>query len=176
MTRSADVLKLALLVFFAALLQVTVVAPLDVAGGSADLLLVAVAALALLRGSVTGATAGFFGGLIADTATLQTLGVTSLLLTVAGYWVGRYAETRGGERAHAPLVAVFVVTVAYAVGAFALHFMLGYEVSAQLALVQALPPAILLNLLLAPPVYGLCRRLLRFEPGGERAREVRLLG
>ena len=93
MSETLDAMKLGAIVLVAAVLQVTVLGGFDVRGGSPDLLLVVVVAVALLRGALTGATAGFLGGLIADTATLQMLGVTSLLLTVAGYWAGRYGET-----------------------------------------------------------------------------------
>ena len=40
--------------------------------------------------------------------TLGTLGVTSILLTVAGYWAGRYGETTGRGRAYAPSLTAFV--------------------------------------------------------------------
>ena len=43
--------------------------------------------------------------LLARGETLDTLGVTALLYAVAGYWVGRYGETTGRDRAHAPLSA-----------------------------------------------------------------------
>lgn len=175
MTQALDAGKVALLVFVAAIVQVTILNAADVAGGTADLLLVTLVAIALLRGSSYGAAAGFFGGLLVDVATLETLGLTSLVLTVAGYWIGRYGETTGRARAHAPLLSVVVVTVLTAVGAFGLHFVLGDPVSARLTFLDALPPAVLLNGAAAIPICALCRRLLRpLEPAA--AREVRLLG
>ena len=171
----ADVAKVALLVFAAALLQVTVVATLDVGGGAPDLLLVLLVALALLRGSIVGAGAGFFGGLLVDTTTLETLGLTSLLLTLVGYWVGRYGETTGRDRAHAPVLSVLVVTVLYAVGRYALQFILADAVSARLVLVDTLVPTLVFNLILTLPVYAFSRRLLAPRTTPERAREVRLL-
>jgi rod shape-determining protein MreD len=171
-----DAAKAALLVFFAALLQVTIVAALDVAGGTADLLLVTLVAVALLRGAIFGAACGFLAGLLVDTATLETLGLTSLVLTLAGYWIGRYGETTGRDRLHAPFLSVLVITMLYTAGVLALHFMLGDDVSARRALVESLPPAIAFNVLLAGPVYALCRRLLRPVELVDRAQEVRLLG
>ena len=56
-------------------------------------------------------------GLLLDTATLGTLGVTSLLLTVGGFWIGRYGETTARDRFHAPFLSVAVVTGLYAFGA-----------------------------------------------------------
>ena len=170
-----DHLAVAAIVFVAALLQVTLVSSLDVLGGTADVLLLALLALALLRGSVTGAAAGFAGGLLVDVMTLDTLGVTALLYALAGYWVGRYGETTGRDRAHAPLLAVLVVTVAVAVAGFSLHFLLGEDVSARRALFETLLPGLALNLLLGAPVYAACRAVLvRAAP--QRAAEVRLLG
>ena len=82
-------------------------------------MLVALLSIALLRGSVFGAVAGFGTGLLLDTATLGTLGFTSLLLTLAGFWIGRYGETTARDRFHAPYVSVAVVTVLYSFGAAA---------------------------------------------------------
>jgi rod shape-determining protein MreD len=174
--RALDPAKAGAVLFLAAVLQVTILAAVDPFGGTPDLLLVTLVAVALLRGPLYGAGGGFFAGLIVDTAMLETLGFTSLLLTVAGYWIGRYGETTGRDRAHAPLLSVLVVTVLYAVGAYVLHFVLGDAVSARLVLLDSLPPTVLLNLLLAAPVYALCRRLLGDTVVRERAREVRLLG
>jgi len=72
----------------------------------AGALAVALLSIALLRGSVFGAIAGFGTGLLLDTATLGTLGVTSLLLTVFGFWIGRYGETTARDRFHAPFLSV----------------------------------------------------------------------
>ena len=106
----------ALLSSSVAIVQVSLFSSVHVAGGMPNLLLVTLVAVALLRGSIFGAVGGFFGGLLLDTATLETLGLTSLILTVAGYWIGRYGETTGRDRTHAPYVSVAVVTVLYAVG------------------------------------------------------------
>ena len=90
--------KAALLIFLAAILQVTIFSQIDILGGYPDVVLLTLVAIALLRGSIYGATLGFFAGLLVDTANLATLGVTSLLLTIAGYWIGRYGETTGRDR------------------------------------------------------------------------------
>ena len=171
-----DNLALAAIVFVAALLQVTLVASLDVAGGAADVLLLALLSIALLRGAVTGAVAGFFGGLIVDVVTLDTLGVTALLYALAGYWTGRYGETTGRDRAHAPLLAVLVFTIALAFAGFGLHFLLGEEVSARRALFETLLPTVVLNLILGGAIFSLVRAVLRRSTPSDRVTEVRLLG
>lgn len=169
-----DVAKGAAVIFVAAIVQVTLLSDIDVFYGAPDLVLVTLVAVALLRGAVFGAAAGFGAGLVVDTATLQTLGVTSLLLTIAGYWIGRYGETTGRDRSHAPFLSVAVVTFLYSLGALVLHYMLGEPASAHRVLLNAFPFELLFNLALALPVYALCRRL--FRPPASGLEEVRLLG
>jgi rod shape-determining protein MreD len=169
---SADAAKIAALVSAAAVVQSAVVGSMDVASGAPDLLLVVVVCVALQRGAIAGATAGFLGGLLVDTAALDTLGFTSLLLTLTGYWVGRYGETTGRGRPHAPLLSAAAATIVYEVCAYALHFLLGDDVAARM-LGESLAPALLFNVLLTVPVYALCRRIL---PPARGALEVRLLG
>jgi len=172
----SDAAAIAALVFAAALLQASLFSSLDVLGGTADVLLLVLIGIALLRGAVTGAVAGFGGGLLLDVLTLDTLGVTALVLALAGYWTGRYGETTGRNRLHAPLVSVVVVTILVALLGFFLHFLIGEEVSVRRALVETLLAGLGLNLIFGGPVFALCRALLRpFQPA-ERATEVRLLG
>ena len=172
-----DALKAGALLFLAAVLQASIMPSISVLGGTPNLLLVTLLSIALLRGAVFGALCGFFAGLVFDTATLGTLGLSSLLLTVGAYWIGRYGETTGRDRFHAPYVSVAVVTVLYALGASALHFMLGDPVSARGVFVDALIPGLIFNLILTAPVYALSRRLLPPRDwSAERSGEVTLLG
>jgi rod shape-determining protein MreD len=169
-----DGAKAALVLFVAALLQLAVLTEYS-AFRTASVVLVALLAIALLRGSVFGAIAGFGVGLMLDTATLGTLGVTSLLLTVAGFWIGRYGETTARDRIHAPFLSVAVVTVLFAFGQLLLQFMLGEPAPAGLV-AGSIPLALLVNLLLTLPVYALTRRLFPPRQAGDRVTEVRLLG
>jgi rod shape-determining protein MreD len=159
--------------FVAVVLQSAIVSSIEPAGGTADLVLLTLTAVALLRGAVFGAVVGFYAGFLLDAADLETLGLSSLLLTLAGYWIGRYGETTGRDRAHAPLLAVAVVTVLFALGSLAMHYVLGDPVSARAGLVDALPAEIVLNLLLTIPVYALCRRIFARQ-GARPAMEVEL--
>ena len=165
------VLRAAVVVFVAAMLQTVIVSSLEVGGGTADVLLVVVVALGLVRGAVPGAVFGFMGGVMVDLVTLDTMGITSLVLTLAGFWAGRYGETTGRDRRFAPVIAVGAITVLAGLFGFVLHYMLGEEVVARHALVTALAPAFVLNLALALPVYALVRRAVgegaRLEPSPE---------
>jgi rod shape-determining protein MreD len=169
-----DGVKAALVLFVAGLLQLVVLTQYS-AFRSASLVLVTLLAIALLRGSIFGAVAGFGTGLLIDTATLGTLGFTSLLLTVAGFWIGRYGETTARDRFHAPFLSVAVVTVLYAIGELLLQFVLGQPTPAG-PVAHGVPLGLLLNLLLTLPIYALVRRLFPPVQTGDRVREVRLLG
>jgi rod shape-determining protein MreD len=168
---AAETLKAGIVFFVAVVLQAAIVSAVQPGGGTADLVLVTLTAVALLRGAVFGALAGFYAGFLLDAANLETLGLSSLLLTLAGYWIGRYGETTGRDRAHAPLLAIAVVTVLYTLGGLAMHYLLGDAVSAQSGLVDALPAQLLLNLVLTIPVYALARRIFA-RPGDRPAMEV----
>jgi rod shape-determining protein MreD len=168
----ADAFKAAVLLFLAVVVQATIMGSIEILGGTPDLVLVVLLVIALLRGSIFGALGGFWAGFLLDTAYLGTLGVTSLLLTLAGYWIGRYGETTGRDRLHAPYLSVAVVTVLLAFGELALHFLLGEPVEAKVALLDSMPATLLLNLLLTVPVYALVRRLLVPELPRDRAVEV----
>ncbi len=160
-TPQADAWKAVALLFVAAILQVSIVSPLEVARGHPDLVLVLVVAIALLRGPVLGAVGGFWAGLVVDVAALQMLGLSSLLLTVAGYSAGRFGEITSRSSPHPPLIAVALATVGVVLGSAMLHFMLGLGASAGEVLVQVLLPTLALNLLLAYPVYRLSVRVFR---------------
>lgn len=169
----ADVAKASAALFLVVVVQLSVMANVDILGGHPNLLLVTVVSIALLRGALFGAVAGFCAGLLADTGVFGTLGFTALLLTLAGYWTGRYGETTGRDRAHAPLVSIAVITILYQVAALVLRYLLGQPAPAQ-HILAALLPTMVLNLTLTVPVYALTRRLLR--PREWVTREVRLLG
>ena len=70
--------------------------------------------------------------------TSALLGFTSLLLTLAGFWIGRYGETTARDRFHAPFPSVAVVTVLYALGSIVLGFVLGESAPAA-AVLAGLP-------------------------------------
>jgi rod shape-determining protein MreD len=158
------VAKAAVLFFFVAIFQVTIVSSIGILGGSPDLVLVTLVAVALTQGSIFGAVTGFWAGLLIDVARLATLGFTSLLLTLAGFWIGRYGETTGRDRAHAPLLAL---------GSLVMHFLLREPASARIALVDELPATVALNLLLTFPVFWLVKRLFASP---QRPPEVEFVG
>jgi rod shape-determining protein MreD len=168
-------IRAGVVVFFAALFQAAIFSSFEIRGGAPDVLLVVVVSLGLLRGSIAGAVLGFLGGLVVDLLTLETLGLTSLVLTLAGFWSGRYAETTARGRRLPVLLAVGVVSVLAAAFAFVLHYLLGDEVAARYALVTVLVPTVVLNVVIALPVHALVRAVVGERSAPEAAREVELV-
>ena len=166
----ADVAKAAILVTVVAVLQVVFVNAFELAEGHADVALLAIVSVGLLRGPLFGACAGFWAGLIIDTATLGTLGLSSLILTIAGYWAGRLGDmTSNYENQRARiLISVTLVTVGVQVASLVVHALLGDTVSVGMVVGRVLAPTLALNLALALPAYALCRRL--FPPPVRRER------
>ena len=107
--------------------------------------------------------------------TLGTLGLTSLLLTLAGYWTGRYGETTGRGRPHAPLVATVAATVFVEVGGYVLDSLLGGAVDVRSVLLAVPCGGDLERAARLSRCSALVRRLVGSTERVERAREVELL-
>jgi rod shape-determining protein MreD len=167
-------LRIGLLLFVVSILQVSAFSTVSLFGGGPNVLLVVLISIALLRGSLTGAVSGFAAGLIVDVSTLGTLGVTSLLLTLVGYWVGRYGETTGRGRPHALLASTVVASFLVELGGYGLYSMLGESVTPQ-AFLAALPASVVWNTVLAYPVFLATRWLVGETDRVDRVREIELL-
>jgi rod shape-determining protein MreD len=168
----ADIVKTALLLTLAAMAQIAIVNGFELVEGRADVVLLCVVGVALLRGPVFGACAGFYAGLIVDVGTLGNLGLTSLLLTLAGYWVGRFGQATSNEKNQIArvLIAVTLATIGVAVGDLVVHLLLGDSVSVGTIVVRAILPTLALNVVLAVPAYSLLRRL--FPPPARPVRDM----
>jgi rod shape-determining protein MreD len=154
------ILRLTILGLVLSVMQVAAVSQLTIFGTNVDLLPLVVAAVGLLCGSLTGAVFGFAVGLFIDTALVQTLGLSSLVYVVAGYGAGRLRELRDPQAALVPMAvgagATAVVTVGYSV----LQFLLGVDAPISLLLLRQVLITIIVNTLVAYPVYALTRRVL----------------
>ena len=156
------------------ILQLTTVSQVAIFGVPADLSPLLVAAVGLLCGSIAGACFGFSLGLFMDTLLAQTLGVTSLVLLTAGYGAGRLRELRDPAHALVPVAIGAAATAFAALGFTVLQFLLGVDAPVSLLLVRQILMTIVLNTLLAMPVYLACRRVLaRFLPDDPRRRRRR---
>lgn len=151
-------LRLVLLGFATVILQQAAVSQITVFGVSADITPLVVMSVGLLAGSIPGAMMGFGMGMFVDLVLVQTLGVTSLLYIAIGYWSGRVRELRDPAHALVPVAMGAAATAVAGVGMALIQFLLGVNAPVSLLLLQQIFITILVNSLLALPVYAVVRR------------------
>jgi rod shape-determining protein MreD len=152
--------RVAVLSIVVVFVQIGVVSELPVLGVSIDLSPLLVAFTGLLCGSTLGAVAGFGVGLLVDLALMQTLGVTSLTFTIVGYWSGRLRELRDPQAALTPLLVGTAAAAAAMVGYSLIEFLLGVDAPVSLELVRQIVIGVLLDAVVALPMWALVRRSL----------------
>jgi rod shape-determining protein MreD len=164
-------LRIALLAFAAVVLQETTVSQISIFGVTADVTSIIVMSIGLLCGSMAGAIAGFAIGLFVDLALFQTLGITSLLYITVGYWSGRLRELHNPSHALIPMLLAAIATGFTGVGMAVIQFMLGVDAPVSFLLIQQIIVQMMVNTLIALPVYELVRRwLYPALPGDPRRR------
>ncbi len=153
----ARVTALAVVIVF---LQTGVVSEVPVFGVAIDLTPLVVAFVGLQCGSIAGAAAGFAIGLLVDLTLVQTLGLTSLIFTVIGYAAGRLRELRDPRAALTPLLVGAGAAAASMVGYSVMEIALGVDAPVSLELLRQIVLGVVLDTVVALPVWVLVRRWL----------------
>jgi rod shape-determining protein MreD len=154
------ILRIAILAVVASIVEIAAVSQVSIFGVSADLSPLVVMSIGLLAGSVAGAVTGFAVGLFLDLALVQTLGVSSLVYLVVGYWAGRLRELRDPQAPFTPLLVGAVATAVATCGYSVVQFLLGVDAPVSFLLVRQILTTILVNTVIVLPVYALVRRWL----------------
>ncbi|HEX4670921.1 MAG TPA: rod shape-determining protein MreD [Solirubrobacteraceae bacterium] len=155
------VLRLLVLAFATVVIQQAAISQISIFGVSADLGPLVVMSVGLLAGSMAGAITGFGTGLLVDLVLVQTLGVTSLLYIAIGYWSGRLRELRDPAHGLVPLAMGAAATAFAGLGMALIQFLLGVNSPVSALLFQQIFITVLVNTLIALPVFALVRRLIR---------------
>ena len=153
--------RVGVLLLVAVIVQLSALSQLTVLGGHADLVVLVVAAVAYYGGSVSGSAAGFAAGLLLDLLSGATMGASSLVLTAVGYGVGRFREVRDPSHGLLPVAVGTAATAAWVVAFAAVSLMLDIGARVSPLVIRDMVLTILLNALLALPVFTGCRKLLR---------------
>jgi rod shape-determining protein MreD len=152
--------RVAILSVVVVFVQISVISEVPVWGVSIDLSPLLVAFTGLLCGSMLGAIAGFAVGLLIDLALMQTLGVTSLTFTIIGYWAGRLRELRDPQAALTPLFVGAAAAAAAMIGYSLIEFLLGVDAPVSLELLREIVLGVLVDTVVALPMWVLVRRCL----------------
>jgi rod shape-determining protein MreD len=157
---AALVLRISVLAVAVVFFQVAVVSEVPVFGVNVDLSPLVVAFVGLLCGSTLGAATGFAVGLLVDLMLVQTLGVTSFLFTLIGYWAGRLRELRDPQAAITPLLVGAAASAASLVGYSIMEFLLGVDAPVSLELLRQIVIGVVLNTVVSLPMWAVVRRSL----------------
>ena len=160
-TEGALGLRIAALSLAVVFVQIGILAEVTVFGVNIELAPLLAAFIGLLCGSVPGAVAGFAIGLLVDLALVQTMGITSLLLTLVGFWAGRLRETRDPQAAAVPIVVGAAAASVAFVGYALIEFLLGVDAPVSLALLQDIVLGIVVDAIVALPFFLIVRRALQ---------------
>jgi rod shape-determining protein MreD len=152
--------RVAALAVISVFFQIGVVSEVPVFGVNVDLSPLIVAFVGLLCGSTLGALTGFAVGLLVDLALVQTLGVSSLIFTLIGYWSGRLRELRDPQAALTPLLVGASASVVSLVGYSLIEFMLGVDAPVSLELLRQIVLGVVVNSIVALPLWAIVRRAL----------------
>jgi rod shape-determining protein MreD len=154
----------------AALLQSVLGPALPLVRGRPDLVLVVVIAWSMLRGSGEGAFVGFLGGLLLDSVAYTPFGINAALFGLIGYCIGlpEVNVYRGNLPYFLGITAV--ATLVYHTLYFLLLQAMGYSMPPLIETYATAVPAALLNALLVPPTFIVCRRLVRALAGWTQLR------
>ena len=150
-----------LIVLFAALLQVSVAYRIEVGDAYPDILILVVAAIALLTGSISGAAHGFLAGVAIALFAALPLGPHALVGTLVGYTIGRVGEALiTDEHPVPPLLAGVFATLAMQVGRPLVEFLVSPAPMRVDGLLGQAALVTVISSMLALPVFLLVRRML----------------
>jgi len=158
-----DVARLAALALVAVLLQTTLAPNIRILGANPDFALIVVVAVALLRGAEAGAVFGFVVGFLVSIILFEPAGIGAFTLVVIGFLAGRYAETAELSPSIAPIFTVLLASLLGETMYGLFEFLLGREAPLYFLTTRVLIPLVILNTLLAAPVYLVARWWMRGE-------------
>jgi rod shape-determining protein MreD len=157
----AAFLRVAGILLVALVLQLSALGQITLLGGQADLSPLVVAAVAYYAGSITGSATGFAMGFLVDLASGSTMGASSLVLTAVGYAVGRYRELRDPAHGLLPIAVGATATAGWVTAYAAVSFMLDVGATVSPLVIREMIATVVLNAVLALPVFVIVRRVLR---------------
>ena len=162
-----DTIKVAVCVFLLAVFQVAATPQITPSTTGPDLVVILVISLALLRGPVWAASAGFAGGVMLDSLDAQSLGLTSLLYVLVAIWASERApkvEVAGVERPAMPtlgrhLAIVIVGAVFVQLGLALVQSLIGDGYGLSIAFWRVVLPCSIETAAFALPLVPLMRWL-----------------
>lgn len=136
-----------------------------VLGGHPDVVTLVAVCLAFVDGPLTGAVAGFAGGLVLDMLGLGVVGVGALARTVAAFAAGLAERATFGRGLIVPMLATAAATAVAQLAEMMLLIAVGRSIPIVVSVVGVVIPAAVYNCALAGVVYPLLASLGQPERG-----------
>lgn len=155
------VILLGLVVMTGLLLQTTVLGGRTLGGTQPELVLLIVIALGMTEGPATGAIAGFTGGFVTDLLLDLPIGMSSLVFTAVGYFVGALREHYETTTAWLTIVVAGLATATGVIGYGAVSVLFGLDGLVAIDVLRHAGLAAAYSMLLAPFVVPLIRKIGR---------------
>jgi rod shape-determining protein MreD len=149
--------RLALVVGGGVIFQLAVIGQFRIFGVVPDILPVLVVSIGLLGGATAGATTGFVVGFLIDLTLVQTMGVSSLLLTILGYFAGRLRELYDPVHPLTSSVVGASAAIFFTVGFGIMQFSLGQPAPQPLSMLWQTLLSGVYGAILAPPIFRVAR-------------------
>jgi rod shape-determining protein MreD len=149
--------RLSLVVMGTVIVQLAVISQFSLFGVVPDVIPVLVVSIGLLGGSETGAVVGFLAGFLIDLTLVQTMGVSSLLLTIGGYFAGRLRELRDPVHPLTSSAVGAMANVFFTVGFGIMQFSLGQPAPNPGSMLWQTLMSGVYGALLAPIVFRMAR-------------------
>ncbi len=149
------------IMFGLGLLQSTVAPHITVLGVHPDLVLMAVTAWSLLRGSEEGMLWALIGGVVMDLFSSAPFGVCTLALLIVGFAAGFGARNILRLDLLMPILVIVPATLVYQLVILGLLSLLGWRAGWGAGLSRIVFPSLLVNTIGMPFVYLLARFLHR---------------
>lgn len=146
----------------AGLLQSTLLYPISLWGVKPDFVLSMAVAWSLLRGTEEGMLWGFIGGVMLDFLTGTPFGVYILAMVAACFLASVGQMSIFPTNITLPLLAIGAASIAYYLLSLLLLRATGWPVAWREATVGIVLPAMLLNGLCMPLIYGIMQRISAF--------------
>lgn len=148
-----------ILIIVTYVLQTSVVSYFRIFQVQPDLMLILVLSYAFFKGPRSGATTGFFGGLIEDLVSLRGFGINALSRTIVGYLSGLLEKTVFVGNIYLFILVVVAMTLVNQLVYMGLIFIVGYTVPFTLVLWRFALPSALYTGLVASFLYLILEKL-----------------
>jgi rod shape-determining protein MreD len=153
--------RIAVVAIVVVFVQIGVVSEVPVFGVTVELTPLLVAFVGFICGSLTGAVVGFAVGLLVDLLLVQTLGISSLLFTLIGFWAGRLREMRDPQAPLTPIAVGAAAATIALVGYAIVEFMLGVDAPVSFELLRQIVLGVVVDTIVSLPFWIIVRRALR---------------